>query len=841
MVIISHNIQGGINEKIRKFVGIMDEENARVGLIQESWSKKVDEYKLKKAVGNKVIIFNHGKRGETHKGKGTITVIDNEWVDEIINVETFMEGYIQGITLNSREKTVWQIVNAYFPYEMQEGEKEEEFLEKTITKIEEWRRATATEKTRFLIMGDFNRVLNGRLDRTTGEVRKEDKIFGEKVGRAGWIDVYRMCNNQERKYTRKRGSTETEARIDLAMTRDNGWTGAKIKDTGKYKSAHRYLTVKTEMNKFKKSKMPELKRWNLKKEKKTEEFVEALKKINEEDPMKLIGKIKEAANSTLPVYREKRISDITVNEETREIEGKIEEILEEMTEGRTGREKELEERREELRKKRNELFREYGERKRERIKNDQTTKALFQQCRWENPVSLIWHLKGGTEEQGLELKERVKRGFEKFFKKKEGGGEGEMEIPERNAATIRNISVLREVRKDEIEKIIRDSKDNTPGNDKISNGMWKIAPNNIVEILTKIVNKIIRTAQWPVELKIIQILPIPKISNALTAANYRPIGLLPTMLKIVTTTIDRQVRSHCRKYKIISPQQQAYQRGCNTTNHGRLTKNLMEDARRNNRTLWILNIDKENAYGTMDHQKALEVLRKLGFDEHFVNVIKNFYENFKAEVITGKGVTEKFAVEAGAVQGDPLSCILFILTNSEPTIRKLEEKGEGYKSPTLPNTPVITVLGFCDDEQLFNDKIKKMARVLESDYIPTVKWSKTKMRPDKFQLTLIGRARIFEKLRKTEIIIEGTKVKVNEPNNNIKALGFPISSTGNCPNMVKVLGGEVTENIERLARIPATHKQFKIMVYAKNQAKILSKSQVNPFKLKWLKEMEAKE
>lgn len=613
--------------------------------------------------------------------------------------------------MNTREKTIWQILNVYMPFNTPKEETEGGFLQKMFEKIENWRKRWATDKTRFIAIGDFNRIYNGELDRTTEEERGKDEKFKETLDTLNWIDIYRLCNGDKREFTRKRGYTEMEARIDLAFSKDIGWKEAGIKDTAKYKTAHRYITVTTSGHRFKKEKPPELKRWDLSNEGKNTQFVNRMKEIKTRGAMELIREVTKAANETLPIFREKKIKDITEDEGTKRLEEEIQTELDKNTRGEPIDDEGVKEKKKALGKRRNELLREYAKKKKERVEADKTTKALFAQCNWENPMLFIWHLKREGEGDERDLKKRVEEGFKKYFKRQEIEG-NKVDIPDRGAAKIRNLCTLREVGKDEVRKIIQDTKDNTPGKDRITNGMWKMVPENVVEAIVEIVNGVIRGEGWPVGLKVMQILPLPKVTNPLTALNYRPIGLLFTLQKIITSALDRQVRAHCKKHGIISPSQQAYQKGCNTANHGRVTKNLMEDARRNGKTLWVLSIDKENAYGTMDHERALEVLKILGFDEKFIAIIRDLYKNFKAEVITGRGVTEQFKIEAGAVQGDPLSCILFILSNSEPIMRAVEGSKYGYVSKTLPTSGKVAIASFCDDDQLFENELRRIGKLL---------------------------------------------------------------------------------------------------------------------------------
>ena len=67
------------------------------------------------------------------------------------------------------------------------------------------------------------------------------------------------------------------------------------------------------------------------------------------------------------------------------------------------------------------------------------------------------------------------------------------------------------------------------------------------------------------------------------------------------------------------------------------------------------------AYDRTPISKLLLTLRKFGFHESFVTLIDLLYTNCKGYILTAYGPTESFSLSNGVRQGDPLSCLLFLI------------------------------------------------------------------------------------------------------------------------------------------------------------------------------------
>ena len=76
---------------------------------------------------------------------------------------------------------------------------------------------------------------------------------------------------------------------------------------------------------------------------------------------------------------------------------------------------------------------------------------------------------------------------------------------------------------------------------------------------------------------------------------------------------------------------------------------------------YILTVDFEKAFDSLNNKFLVAVLKKYGFGEDFIDWIKVLLRNQESCVITGGHTATYFCVERGARQVDPISTYLFVL------------------------------------------------------------------------------------------------------------------------------------------------------------------------------------
>ena len=127
----------------------------------------------------------------------------------------------------------------------------------------------------------------------------------------------------------------------------------------------------------------------------------------------------------------------------------------------------------------------------------------------------------------------------------------------------------------------------------------------------------------------------------------------------------------------------------------------------------VLSLDWSKAYDRVDHNFLYRALRKLGFNDRFIDIIKIFTSNLESTVQLNGNLIETFSIGRGIRQGCPLSMMLYVLFK-EALYCYIKSKNS-IKGPHLPNGYSFKILGFADDTNLFlrdNNSILEAMNIL---------------------------------------------------------------------------------------------------------------------------------
>ena len=107
--------------------------------------------------------------------------------------------------------------------------------------------------------------------------------------------------------------------------------------------------------------------------------------------------------------------------------------------------------------------------------------------------------------------------------------------------------------------------------------------------------------------------------------------------------------------------QLGFRKGRGTTDGMFSLRQLVEKRLEKQGHMALAFVDLEKAFDTAPRKMAMATLRWVGAPASEVKMVKAMYENTKARVVVGSGMSNEFQVNIGLRQGSALSPLLFIL------------------------------------------------------------------------------------------------------------------------------------------------------------------------------------
>ena len=113
--------------------------------------------------------------------------------------------------------------------------------------------------------------------------------------------------------------------------------------------------------------------------------------------------------------------------------------------------------------------------------------------------------------------------------------------------------------------------------------------------------------------------------------------------------------------RLISSQQTVYVENRNIGESRRLISDIIETANTRQMEGFLVTMDIEKAFDSLDHKFLISVLKKFGFGQNFIWWIEIILKNQELCVIKDGKTTKYFKLDRGARQGDTISAYLLIL------------------------------------------------------------------------------------------------------------------------------------------------------------------------------------
>ena len=201
----------------------------------------------------------------------------------------------------------------------------------------------------------------------------------------------------------------------------------------------------------------------------------------------------------------------------------------------------------------------------------------------------------------------------------------------------------------------------SPGNDGLTKEFYETFWDDIKRPLTLLFQQAFKkkwafsTSQKQAVIKLIK----KKGKDKRMIEDWRPISLLNVDLKIFSKAVASSLKA-C--LDIIKPFEQcAYVEGRFISQNGRLIYDILEACELFGVEGYLVTVDIQKAFDSINHCFLQSVLKKYGFGENFIHIVKTLLKNQESCVINGGKTTKYFPLQRGARQGNPVSAYLFIL------------------------------------------------------------------------------------------------------------------------------------------------------------------------------------
>ncbi|CAJ2661734.1 unnamed protein product [Trifolium pratense] len=163
---------------------------------------------------------------------------------------------------------------------------------------------------------------------------------------------------------------------------------------------------------------------------------------------------------------------------------------------------------------------------------------------------------------------------------------------------------------------------------------------------------------------------LPKKDHPRVLSDYRPISLIGCVYKVLSKILDGVV----------------------------VVNEIIDLARRRKDHCFLMKVDFEKAYDTVNWRYLEDMMRRMGFPDIWIRWMRTCIFNSSMSVLINGSPTADFKVEKGLRQGDPLSLFLFLIAAEGLTgiIKRAVELGlyRGYK---VSDNIQFNVLQFADD------------------------------------------------------------------------------------------------------------------------------------------------
>jgi hypothetical protein len=356
------------------------------------------------------------------------------------------------------------------------------------------------------------------------------------------------------------------------------------------------------------------------------------------------------------------------------------------------------------------------------------------------------------------------------------------------------------------------------GNDQIPIEFFKYLDcDKIKNELLKIFNFCLKNGVVPSEFKDVIITVLFKKGDIKNLENYRGISLISHTGKLLERLIYHRLSNIAEAYNWIPETQNGFRNKRSTIDSIFISNMITSLCKENNINCYKIFIDLTKAYDKVNQELLWIILERRGVPKKFLNLIKGFYKDVKANVRLNGVLSESFNLICGLKQGSIISPLLFsiffgvIIENVEKKIngmgvQLLFKKGNNIfevaniKKKVLKEVFEINIWNilFADDTEFFSDSEENLQEIIKI-----------------FNEVVVAFGQEVS-LKKTETMITNTKLKKSINGEfNIENYKFKNVNEFRYLGVIENVNGDIKSEIKsRINKTLAIYNINKVAIFA---------------------------